>query len=73
MTAGVRAIPATPRCGCCDGYQAFAICERCQEPTCVKHFARITSFEGGVSYVCVVCAEAIEKERAEASTEAVTA
>ncbi len=65
MTAGVRFIPKAPQCGCCDRPEAFAVCERCNEPTCVEHFARVVAHDGAVAYVCVICAEAIAKETAE--------
>jgi hypothetical protein len=61
MTAGVRFIPQAPRCGCCDRAEAFAVCEHCQEPTCVAHFVRVRSFEGAVRYVCTLCAEAMKE------------
>lgn len=62
MTAGVVHVPRLPRCGCCDGLDVLARCERCQEPTCARHLER---FEG--AYVCTICREAVESERAVAS------
>lgn len=60
MTAGVRFIPQAPRCGCCDRPVAFALCEHCNEPTCVDHFARVSGHDGAVAYVCVRCAEVLQ-------------
>lgn len=73
MTAGVRAIRQPQRCGCCDQLETVAICERCDEPTCLVHFARVESFDGAVQYVCVICAEALAQEAAAPQRVAVVA
>ena len=63
MTAGILKVRQIPRCGCCDAPNPLAMCERCQEPMCDRHFQRLTDFEGAVSYVCTICAEMLATER----------
>ena len=57
MSAGIVKVRPIPRCGCCDAPHTIAVCERCAEPMCDRHFARIRAFDGSVSYVCTICAE----------------
>lgn len=63
MTAGVVKGREIARCGCCDAPNPLAVCERCQEPMCDRHFARVLSFDGAVFYVCTICGEMVTTER----------
>lgn len=62
MSAGVVKVRAIPRCGCCDAPHTIAVCERCDEPMCDRHFVRARAFDGAVSYICAICAEVVAQD-----------